>query len=182
MNNTPRVQAQVRYLLETMRRVQDVQIVTETRIISLNAGSYAKLQELLPQLKKDGHVVLNGAEAFALIRKAQDNAGAKVIQAPKITFFPGQRVSLSMAPGEESPGIKKTDIKLDAMIAANLQHIELDVGATVGKAEFKCALRLEDGMTLAQIKRIGVEYLIVLVTPRVVFNLEEDEVASPKAK
>jgi hypothetical protein len=97
-----------------------------------------------------------------------------VVQAPKITFFPGQRISFSMGPCKDLPGIKKTEVKLNALVAVNLQHIELEVRATVGKAEFTKALRLEDGATLAQFKRYGDNYLIFLVTPRVIINSEEE--------
>jgi RNA polymerase sigma factor (sigma-70 family) len=181
VNNTPRVQSQVKYVLETMRRVQDVQVAAETRIISLNAASFVKLQGLLPQLKKDGHAVMSDAETFALLRQARDDADTKVVQAPKVTFFPGQHVSFSMDLSKDLPGIKKTDVKLSALVAANLRHIELDVKATVGKAEFTKATRLEDGVTLAQFKRYSDGYLIFLVTPRVILSLEEG-IAAPEAE
>jgi hypothetical protein len=181
VNNTPRVQAQVKYLLETMRRVQDVQVVAEIRIISLNAANFLKLQGLLPQLKRDSHAVVSEAETFALVRQAQDDADTKVVQTPKVTFFPGQRVRVSIDHGTDLPGIKKIDVKLNALVAANLQHLELEVKATVGKVEFSKALRLEDGVTLAQLKRNGDGYLILLVTPRVILNSEE-EVAPPEAE
>jgi len=181
VNNTPRVQAQVQYLLETMRRVQDVQVAADTRIISLNAASFFKLQGLLPQLTKNGHAVLSEAEAFALLRKSQDDADTKVVQPPKITLFPGQRIRISMGPNEDLQGIKKTELKLSALVAANLQHLELEVNATVGKADFTKTLRLEDGATLAQFKRNGDGYLILLVTPRVILNLQE-EFAAPDAE
>jgi len=178
VNNTPRVQAQVKYLLETMQRVQEVQVAAETRIISLNAASFDKLQGLLPHLKKDGHAVLSEAERFALLRKAQDDAETKVVQTPKVTFFPGQRVSVCINPCKEFPGI---DVKFNALVAANLQHIELEVKATVGEVEFSKAMRLEDGMTLAQLNRNGDGYLILLVAPRVILNLEPD-LAPPEAE
>jgi RNA polymerase sigma factor (sigma-70 family) len=182
VNNTPRVQAQVKYFLETMRRVQEIQVAAEIRIISLNAASFLELQRLLPHLIKDGHAVLSEAEAIALVRKAQEDADTKVVQAPKITFFPGQRVSFSMDASNDLPGIKKIDVKLNALVAANLQHLELEVKATVGKAEFTEAMRLEDGVTLVQFRRNGDDYVILLVTPRVILNMEEEEVAAPEAE
>jgi hypothetical protein len=181
VNNTPRVQAQVKYLLETMQRLQEVQVAAETRIISLNTASFLKLQGLMPQLKKDGHAVLSEAETFALLGKAQDDADTKVVQTPKVTFFPGQRVSLCIDPITDLPGIKKIEVKLNGLVAANLQHLELEVKATVGKVEFSKAMRLEEGVTLAQFKRDGDGYLILLVTPRVILNMEP-EVAPPEAQ
>ncbi len=178
VNNTPQVQAQVKYLLETMQRVQEVQVAAETRIIFLNAASFLKLQGLVPQLKKDSTAVLSEAETFALLGKARDDADTKVVQTPKITFFPGQRCSISIGPCKEFPGI---NVEFNGLVAANLQHIELEVKATVGKTDFSKAMRLEDGVTLAQLKRNGDGYLILLVTPRVILNSEE-EVAPPEAQ
>jgi RNA polymerase sigma factor (sigma-70 family) len=179
VNNTPRVQAQVKYLLETMRRVQDVQIAAETRIISLNAASLLKLQGLLPQMKKDGHAVLSEAETFAFLEKAQDDAATKVVQTPKITFFPGQRLSIAINPCKEFSGI---NVKFNGLVAANLQHLELEVKATVGKVIFSKAMRLEDGVTLAQFKSNGDGYLILLVTPRVILHVQEEAIAPPKSR
>jgi RNA polymerase sigma factor (sigma-70 family) len=175
VNNTARVQAQVRYLLATMRRVQDVQVVAEARIVSLNAACFVKLRGLVPQLVPDDHAVLNDAEAFALLRKAQDDAATKVVLTPKITFFPGQRARVSLDPGKDLPGIKKADVQLSAMVAANLQHLELDLKATIGKAEFAKRIWSEEGVTLAQVKRNGDDYLILLVKPRVILVPEEVE-------
>jgi hypothetical protein len=178
VNNTPRVQAQVKYLLETMQRVQEVQVAAETRIISLNAASFHKLQGLVPQLNADGYVVLSDAETFALLGKARDDADTKVVQTPKIIFFPGQRLGASIGPCKEFPGI---NVKFNGLVAANLQHLELEVKATVGKVDFSKAMRLEEGVTLAQFKRDGDGYLILLVTPRVILINMEQEVAPPEA-
>src|SRR5207244_1781467 len=104
---------------------------SENLSISLNAAWLRKLQGLLPQLNADGHAVLSDAETFALLRKAQDDADTRVVQAPKVTFFPGQRARLEMDPGKDLPGIKKIDVKLYALVAANLQHLELEVKGTV---------------------------------------------------
>jgi hypothetical protein len=96
------------------------------------------------------------------------------VEVPKITFFPGQRVGLAVDPVNDLPRIKRIDVKFSAMVAGNLQHIDLDVKATVGKADFTKALRLVDGSTLAQVKRCGDDYLVFLVTPRVILNLENE--------
>jgi RNA polymerase sigma factor (sigma-70 family) len=173
VRNTARVQAQVRYLLETMRRVQDVQVTAEVRILSLGTACFRGLQDLLPQLKKGGHVVLSEAEAFALVRKAQDDTNTRVVQAPRITFFPGQRVGVTLEPGRELPAVREADLKLNALVATNLRHLELEVKAAVGKADFNKTIWLEDGATLAQVERDGGGYFILLVTPRVILSPPE---------
>jgi len=104
------------------------------------------------------------------------------VQTPKVTFFPGQRVRVCIDHGTDLPGIKKIDVKLNALVAANLQHLELEVEATVGKADLSKAMRLEEGVTLAQFKRDGDGYLILLVTPRVILMNMEPEVAPPETE
>jgi RNA polymerase sigma factor (sigma-70 family) len=171
VNNTASVHAQIQRLLETMRRVQDVQIVAEIQILTLNAAGFRRLQELLPQLKKDEHAILSKAEAFALRRKASDDKGARTVAAPKVVFFPGQSVNLALDLEDK----QKTTVKLNGYVAANLRHIEFDLKATFNKVEFAKSLRMEDGTTLVQVKANGEDYAIVLATPRVVIAPEETE-------
>jgi RNA polymerase sigma factor (sigma-70 family) len=173
VKNSARVQSQVNHLLETMRRVQDVQVVVEIRIFSLGATNFVKLQRLMPHLEKDGHVVLSDLEMHGLDCKIKEDGDAEIMQFPKITFFPGQRVGWCTAPSKESPEEKNVGLKFTADLAANLQDIDLDFKASVDKLEFAKALRLVDGATLAQFKREGDVCLIFLVTPRVIFNREE---------
>ena len=161
-----------------MRRVQDVQVAVEIRILSVNGATFLKLQGLLPQLRKNNHAVLSDAEVFALVRKAQDDAATKLVRGPKITFFPGQDTHFSMDPNKDLPGMKKIDVTINALVAANLQQISLDVKAIVGKAEFNKGVRLDDCATLAQFNRQGDTYLVLLVTPRVILILEEDTAPS----
>jgi RNA polymerase sigma factor (sigma-70 family) len=172
VTNSAAVQAQVKALLETMRRVQDVEVVAETKVISLGQAEFHALRELLPKLAKSDRTVLSDAEALALIRKAGDRAGARIVQAPKITFYPGQRVRLSFSESE------KFEANLTAHVAVNLQHIDLDLKARIGKTEFVAGERLIDGATLVQVKRAGDRYFLLLVTPRVVLNVE----ASPAGR
>jgi hypothetical protein len=179
--NSASVQAQVKVLLETMRRVQDVEVVAETKVISLSDAVFSKIRELLPQLAKDEHTVLSDVEAFALIRKAGDHAGMQVVHAPKVIVFPGQRVRLSMDPSQDQPEGDKMELKLAAHVAVNLQHIDLDVKARVGKTNFVATERVIDGATLAQVKRDGSRYLLLLATPRVILNIEEGTGSVPPA-
>jgi RNA polymerase sigma factor (sigma-70 family) len=180
VSNTPAVQARVRYLLETMRRVQDVQVAMEIRVVSLDAACLREVRELIPRLKTGDHAVLNDAEAFALLRKAQDGAGTTVTQAPKVTVFPGQFVTLSLDLGKEPGGAGMVDVRLCALVATDLQRLQLDVKAAVGKADFSSTTWMEDGSTVAQVKRDGAGYRLLVVTPRVIIGLG-DEVATPGA-
>ena len=178
VNHTAAVQARVRYLLETMRRVQDVQVAVEIRVVSLDAACLQTVQELLPRLKAGDPAVLNDAETFALLRKAQDGAGTTVALGPKVTVFPGQRVTLPLDLGKEPGGAGKVEVRLGALVAADLQHLQLEVKAEWGNADFSGTTWLEDGATVAQVKRDGAGYRMLVVTPRVVIRLE-DEVPAP---
>src|SRR5262249_54302807 len=129
VSNTPRVQAQVQHLLETMRRVQDVQVVAEMRVLTLSADGFLKLRAILPSLKGEGPVVLRELEAFGLVRKAEEDTAAQVTAAPKITACPGQRVRLSVGAAKGRVGTAAVDLTFVAFVAADLQTVHLDVKA-----------------------------------------------------
>jgi RNA polymerase sigma factor (sigma-70 family) len=179
VSNTVAVQSQVNSLLETMRRFQDVQVACDVQILSANDATFGKLENLVPRLKKDGQAILSPAETFAMVRKAQDNPGTTSIRGPKITLFLGQAAAVSMDTSKD----KKAEIKLIAYVAANLSHVDLDVQGVVSKIEFKGKERLEDGMTLVQVRREGSGYLTLLVTPRVIVASEVIETPpAPKTR
>jgi hypothetical protein len=180
VSNTAAVQARVRYLLETMRRVQDVQVSTEGRIVSLTPAGFHTLQGLLPRLKAGGPIVLNEAEAFALVRKAGDVAGTRVVQCPKVTLFPGHQVDLSLDRVEFLAGAGKADLRLRALVAADLRRLQLEAKVAVGAVDFTGTSWLEDGATVAECKRCGDGYLMLVLTPRVIISLG-DELATPGA-
>jgi hypothetical protein len=116
---------------------------------------------------------------LGLLRKVEADADTKVVQAPKITMFPGQRIGVCLDPGKEFPASKNIDVKLAAHVGVDLQHIDLDLKATVGKVEFAKAIRLEDGASFAQCKRNGENMLMILLTARVMLTMEEEDVAAP---
>jgi RNA polymerase sigma factor (sigma-70 family) len=172
VNNAPRVQAQVKDLLETMRRVQNVQVCAETRILTLDAASYLKVQALLPRFKQRGECVLSEAETDALLRTTQQFRGIKCSQLPKDTFFPGQKAHIRIDSSGDNGERQRIEFTFDGLISANLQQIEFAMGATIGKTEFSQKSRLEDGATMAQCKRAGGDYLLVLITARVILVVE----------
>lgn len=174
VTNSASVQAQVKGLLETMRRMQDVEVAASTSVISLGDAGFRTIREFLPKLPKDGQAVLSDVEAFALTRKAGDHADTHIVQAPKITVFPGQRVQISMDLSRNAAAVGKMQAKLTAHVAVNLQHIDLDVKARVGKTDFAASERVIDGATLAQVQREGNRYLVLLVTPRVILNIDAE--------
>ncbi|MBN9521483.1 RNA polymerase sigma factor [bacterium] len=174
VSNSARVQGRVRYLLETMRRVQDVQVAVEVRVVSLDSAGLRGLNGLFPQLRAGGRTVLNDAEAFALLRRAEDGAGTKVSQGPKITAFPGQRVHFSLDLGKEWSGVRKADVGFGTLVAADLRRLQLEVKAAVGPVDFSGTSWTEDGATLAWIERHGGGYLMLVVTPRIIISLPDE--------
>jgi hypothetical protein len=168
--NSASVQAQVRNLLETMRRVQDVQVVTEMRVVSVAAAVFRKL----PHVREGGHALLSEAETAALLRKAQAAPETRVIQAPKCTLFPGQRISINLDLARD-----KIDARLSTQVAVNLQHLDLDLKATVGQLDFAHTGRLLDGSTLAQVQTDGDRRVILLVTSRIILACEQEVVSPP---
>lgn len=173
INNSAEVQAQVHQLLETMRRVQDIQLTVDTRFLSIDAACYAKLQKLLARPKPESCVVITQKESEALMTEAQKNRLTNVLQAPKFTFFPGQTVNMFL---EDKVLLKKESsaVTLTGFVAGNLQLIHLEVEAKVNQAEFKQARRMQDGEVLVCFERAGDGYVTLMLTPRVILSLEAD--------
>ncbi len=123
VKQTPEIQAQVADLLATMRRVQNVQVAVEMRLVSMNNQYFGKLRRQYPNLKKDGQLFLTDKQMFALLEDAQGDKNINVMQMPRVTLFPGQRCNAGIQDDLE--------YTMRAMVAANLRHVDMDV-----KAEF----------------------------------------------
>ncbi len=176
VNNTPRVHAQIRNMLETMRRVQNVEIAFETKIVRLDSTTFLKVQELLPQFKKAGHAVLNDADVSSLIRKVQEDAKTSVMQTPKCTLFSGQRSRLAIDQTNADSGV---DIRLKAFVVASLHQVEFELNARVGKLSFSHSLRMDDEQTLAEFNQHDNSCTLLLLTPRIVINADEESANIP---
>jgi RNA polymerase sigma factor (sigma-70 family) len=164
VKQAPEIQTRVNQLLESLRRFQDIQIAIETRIVTIRKDSLPKLRNVIAGLKADGHVILNEAEAFALLEKAKADK-CSLLQTPKVTIFPGQRMEV---------GTEDVTMKYSALVAANLHHVELDVKAKAGKVEWTKSVRLASDATLVLAADAGGgDMKLLLVTPRVLIDLEE---------
>jgi hypothetical protein len=163
-------------MLETMRRMQNVEVVVEMRVVEVRDDLFLKkIQPHLPTRTNDGETLLNDLEVYALLAMTQGDKGTNVLQAPKIAVFPGQRAKLTA---------DDFDASFRTMVATNLRHVDVDVKVTLGKAQFEKATRLLDGTTLALTTRKGNDArLLLLVTPRIILKVEENVLAgeAPKA-
>ncbi|HZZ81347.1 MAG TPA: RNA polymerase sigma factor [Gemmataceae bacterium] len=178
IDNSLPVQDQVRNLLQTMRRFQDVQVACEMQIVSIPEERFDTLKGLLPQLKMDRHAILNAAETFALLRKAEEDKRTVLTRAPKSTLFLGQSAVFGLNSSKE----QKSTFELNALVAANLHHVHLSVKATIDKITFNATDRIEDGMTLVQVKYAKDGCRMLLVTPRVIICSEVSELSPPPKK
>lgn len=191
IEQTDQVHAQIRDLLETMRRVQNVEIAVEMRTIRLPAAAQAakkfaqqacvddierqlathglrprwsidKLRKLLGPDPAPCH--LNEAEVVALLYLAEAERRADVMQAPKIVLFNGQEAHVKF---------ESFDCKLRALTGADLRQVTLDVAATLANVKFHKSTRLPEGSTLAFHGVADGADILFLVTPRIVLQTEQ---------
>jgi RNA polymerase sigma factor (sigma-70 family) len=167
VRNSPSVHASINRLLETMRRAQDIQVSVELRVLTVRKACVPKLQELFADLKRDRELILNDAETFALLEKAQSDRANRLLQAPKLTLFPGQRVGVRA---------DQLEVKLTALVAANLHHVDIDLKARMGNLQWADSTRLTSGTTLVLVTASSDHELhLLLATPRVVIDFDEPE-------
>jgi hypothetical protein len=89
VNNTPEVVQEVNDLLEALRRLQDVSVCSEVRLVKVPAGFCGRVG-----VKSAGDVVLCDRELAMLLEAAQGHTGADVTQYPKVTTFDGQTATV----------------------------------------------------------------------------------------
>jgi hypothetical protein len=173
VKQSPQVQAQVKKLLTTLQNAQSIEVALETRTLTVSSGFYRGIMATAPRPEKE--INLTQIQLFMLLEAAQGDARGDVFQAPKLTVFPGQRASV-MVEG-------KIDAKLCAMVAGNLQHVDVDVKAAVGSVKFDKTCRVVDGSTLVLAsKQDAATHQLLLVTTRIIIPAEEDEPWIPQAR
>ena len=134
-------------MLETMRRMQEVQIVMEARIVSLSPATFAKVHPLCPHLKTDGSIILNELESLGLLRAAEADPVTKVMRCPKMTHFAGQSVSFSMKLTGDFKAFNTVDFRIYSQLAFDLQQMDLKTKVRVGKVEL--VKRMHEGWRYA---------------------------------
>lgn len=172
VQNSAKIQAEVRRLLELMHRMQDVQVCVECRLVSFDGATYQRMEKLLARVPKGGSAVMSEADGTAILRAAQDSRTTTIVSSPKITIFPGQSARLALD-GVAGPGTEAATLSFGAFAAADLERIHLQIGAVVRSARFEHAKSLRDGEVLTCLERGEDGYLLLQVTPRVILNIDQ---------
>jgi type II secretory pathway component GspD/PulD (secretin) len=92
VNQTPDIQEQVADLLVALRRLQDVEVSLEIRLLRLPA-EFCERAGL--ELQGDDTKLLKPAEFERLLAAAQKDPRTNVMQAPKLIVFDGQQVTFN---------------------------------------------------------------------------------------
>jgi Bacterial type II and III secretion system protein len=149
IRQTPRVHAQIQQLLADLRRLQDVEIAVESKLITLSAERGKQLEaggdrKFLPADGPDA-VCLTERECFLFLNMIQADRATSVMQAPMITMFNGQKCvlrindSIATQPGDvdqfgQPPSAAQIDLGLrqivQAVVEENHRSVRLYVNAT----------------------------------------------------
>ncbi|MFO0844581.1 MAG: hypothetical protein U0797_19655 [Gemmataceae bacterium] len=96
VSQTPDVQEQVQDLLASLRRIQDVEVTVEMRIVTVPAETMERLGIGDAEGKTPGVAVLDDSQVHVLLEALQGDRRANVMQAPKVTMFNGQRANVDL--------------------------------------------------------------------------------------
>lgn len=126
VSQTAEIHGQIAELLQDLRRLQDVQVTIETRVVGL---ADADLQEIgvadARELAGSGHRLLSDAEMRKLMRSVQDREQNGIAFAPKVTLFNGQPVTLQLG----TPASPYT-LELRPQAAEDRQSVQLRYAAS----------------------------------------------------
>jgi RNA polymerase sigma factor (sigma-70 family) len=172
VNQSAQIHHQLRELLNTMRRAQDVQVRVEMRTLAVSDRCLRGLQARFPELRDSRKAVLEEKEVEILM-EAASKSRSKSTAMPRVTTFSGQTVELTVS------GL--LEAKLKSTVGANLCHVDLQVNALVhSKMRFQTMTQLREGTTVVLLARQSeASHVLFLITPSVVFNLDDTAVFLP---
>ena len=126
VSQTTEVHGQIAELLQDLRRLHEVQVTLETRVVGL---ADADLREIgvadAGELAGPGHRLLSDAEMGKLIRSVQDREQNGIFFAPKVTVFNGQSVTFQLG----TPASPYT-LELRTQAAEDRQSVQLRYAAS----------------------------------------------------
>jgi hypothetical protein len=101
VKNSPEVVAEVRDLLDSLRRLQEKSIAVECRLLSVPAGFGRSrvFGDSRGEMDAGAVAFLTAAQTEGLLRDVERDAGATVTQFPKVTLFNGQTVETGCGDG-----------------------------------------------------------------------------------
>jgi hypothetical protein len=159
IRQTMEVHQQIGELLQQVRRLQDVQVALETRVLGvsdeffeqarIHGGLDIKDGSVLEtgEFAKQGYCLLTDEETGVLVRTAQDQAQNGLLFAPKITVFNGQSTTLHLG-DPQSP----YPLLLQPVASEDRKSVQLRFTAgTVDKTELhenQALLTIAEGQTL----------------------------------
>ncbi|MBV9123032.1 MAG: hypothetical protein JO112_06730 [Planctomycetes bacterium] len=99
INQTPHVQEQIVELLAGLRRIQDMEVAVEVRVLTTSEAFAEGLggnSEVKANFRDLGHTFLNDSQLHQLMDMVQGDRRTNVMQAPKMTLCNGQAGTLSL--------------------------------------------------------------------------------------
>ena len=110
--NAPKaVQDEIADLLADLRRLQDVQVSVQIRVISVSPDSLGKLGRDLTAQNGKGYVTLDAKRVTELMQNVERNPACTILSMPKVTVFNGQRALVqTLNQRVECVGVKKVPV------------------------------------------------------------------------
>jgi Flp pilus assembly secretin CpaC len=96
IQQTPERHEKIRSLLADLRRLQDMEVAVEIRLINLSEGYKEKFEGTNPAKDNQGNYRLNASQALEFVKFLQEDKGFNIMQAPKLTVFNGQKAKISL--------------------------------------------------------------------------------------
>jgi hypothetical protein len=104
VNQTPAVHKQVRHLLESLRKLQDVEVALEVRFVSVSEPVFERLgtdfnnkPDAKPATLPPGPTFLDDKQLRNFLEAVQGDQRSNVMQAPKLTVANGQSATLDIS-------------------------------------------------------------------------------------
>jgi hypothetical protein len=120
INQTQDVHEQIQELLQALRRLQDIEVAVEVRLVQISDSMFEKIHSLKQGVRGDWNsgLLLKEPELKAMLATLQTSRRTSIMQAPKITLFNGQAAPVDLTQkkmyvsavepaGGPAPGVQK---------------------------------------------------------------------------
>jgi general secretion pathway protein D len=87
---------QIKAMLNDLRRLQDIEIAVNIRLVSLTDDAKEKFQAVTSNKDSQGHYRLTESQLQDFMKYVQQDRSSNVMQAPKLTVFNGQRAKIAI--------------------------------------------------------------------------------------
>ena len=149
IRQTPAVHDEIRDLLEQLRRLQDMQVSFELRVLKFDAG-FPGVNSLLPDgwnnASAKNPLLLSAEQLDVLLKAANDtNHRNSLWQTPKITLLNGQRVLLSA--DSDSP-VSPLRVTATHAVSADRQMVRMSLAADFGSSNYSITTHIPNGQSL----------------------------------